>query len=180
MGSGACDDWSFVDSPSGKTWVREEYLAEAPDATVAVPSSGSNPGGTATPPSGTPTPAPTTAPPATPPPPPPPLTFTPTGLNFGVWDLGTGLSKTVAVRNTSTSPVAITGVEFSNGGLKVGNFSMGANTCSHQQILQPGEVCGVGVTFVPTSTGLQSAILYVFYNQQWSTPVSVPVVGTGR
>jgi hypothetical protein len=77
-----------------------------------------------------------------------PLTFSPANLNFGNIALGSGLTKTVTIKNVSAATVTLTSITGS------GYFSVkagGATPCDGA--LLSGKTCTFNGTFAPLATG---------------------------
>jgi hypothetical protein len=102
-----------------------------------------------------------------------PLTFSPSNLNFGNIVLNASLSKTVTIKNVSTSTVTMSSITGS------GYFSVnpsGTNPCGGA--LNSGKTCTVTVTYKPLVPGSSIAGITVIDNAAIGTQVQ-NAAGTG-
>jgi phospholipase C len=100
----------------------------------------------------------------------------PATLIFSTQLLGTSVSKTVQVTNTSTTAsLQFTGIQFA--GSAPADFSE-KDDCLPAGTLAPGASCTVTVTFTPSVSGARGAQLIIWDDQGISSQV-VNLVGTG-
>jgi hypothetical protein len=100
--------------------------------------------------------------------------FTPTSLTFGNQVSGTGsAAQAVIVSNPGTASVSITGITVS--GANAGDFST-SNNCGSS--LGVGLSCTIAVSFTPSTTSAESAIVSVSDNATGS-PQTIALSGTG-
>jgi hypothetical protein len=92
--------------------------------------------------------------------------------DFGVVDLGTTATQTVAVRNSGTVPATIGVVSAS------GDFTVKDATACKAATLAPGASCSVTVAFAPAAVGTRTGTLTLGYDAGGTT--SVALSGTGR
>jgi hypothetical protein len=102
----------------------------------------------------------------------------PSSLSFAAQTVNTGPSapQTVTVTNNGTAPLHISDVGLA--GADPSQFALANNTCSGAEVSPGGGTCTVAVTFSPTSTGPQSAILR-FAHDATARPTDVTLAGTG-
>jgi len=99
----------------------------------------------------------------------PVLTLNPTSLDFGPQAVGTtSAAKTVALTNTGTDTLNISGIGVS------GDFAAGQCPSS----VSPGHSCNLSVTFSPLSGGPRTGALTIMDDTAGS-PHTVPLSGTG-
>ena len=97
-------------------------------------------------------------------------------LDLGGQTAGT-TSATGTVNVTNTGDTLITFFPASISGPSAGNFALGQGTCTNT--LAPGSVCGFGVTFTPTSSGVVTAVLQI-NSTATASPLAVSLTGTGK
>ncbi len=99
------------------------------------------------------------------------MTFSTTGLSFGVWQIGlTSPSQTVTVSNVSSHPVTFSGITSS------GDFSQ-TNTCP--TTLNAGQNCAITVSFAPTAAGVRNGSVTLKDNDPGSPTQVITLNGTG-
>ncbi len=97
-------------------------------------------------------------------------------LTFAARDLGTtSIPQTVTLTNTGDFALMISGETFS--GANVGDFPIETNTCG--STLASGANCTIGISFDPTASGAQSAILQIMTNAA-SSPDNIQLMGTAN
>jgi hypothetical protein len=100
--------------------------------------------------------------------------LSPSALNFGDQDIGTGSTpQKVTLFNPGQAALTINSINFR--GAQAGDFSE-TNTCGGR--VAAGAECAISVTFKPTATGVRSASLSLTDNGIGS-PQTVPLSGTG-
>jgi Abnormal spindle-like microcephaly-assoc'd, ASPM-SPD-2-Hydin len=104
--------------------------------------------------------------------PPVPLTFSPTNLNFGNIVVGTSSSKTVTIKNITTSTVTLTSV------IGASYFTVQGTGTSCGGALMAGKTCTVSVTYKPLVPGSNIAGITVVDTGSVSTQV-LNAAGTG-
>jgi hypothetical protein len=102
-----------------------------------------------------------------------PLTFTPVSLGFGKVALNTSVSKTVTVKNVTSSAITINSITA------IGYYSVapsGTTPCSGT--LNAGKTCTMTVTFAPLTAAIATGGITVSDTASTSTQV-LTVNGTG-
>ncbi|MFC7132673.1 MULTISPECIES: choice-of-anchor D domain-containing protein [Salinibaculum] len=115
----------------------------------------------------------TTPPVRTPPATAPDITVTPLRLDFGDVSVGDTATRTVLVNNTGSAPLDV--IDLSLSGANASEFAVDASDF----LVAPSDSRPVGVTFSPTTVGLQSATLAVTSNDTDEPAVDVALAGTG-
>jgi len=104
-------------------------------------------------------------------PPPGALTPSTTSLNFNNVTVGTNSSLGVNLTNSGSTNITVSNVTISGAGLTASGVSNG-------QIITPGQVVPVNVTFAPSATGGVTGSVTVTSNAS-NSPVSISLSGTG-
>ncbi len=106
-----------------------------------------------------------------PPPPTPAIGLSVTELDFSTSGLGQTNTQKLTVLSTGTSPLTVTGVQFS--GANVSDFSVpnGDNGCTAP--VAPNASCIITVQFAPQALGLRTAMLQVNSNGGSPPPVTL-------
>jgi hypothetical protein len=102
----------------------------------------------------------------------------PVSLSFGSQDRTAGATATqqVTVTSTGVDPVTVSG--FSLVGADLGEFVIGAETCTGASPIAAPGTCTVDVSFDPTTVGGKAASLRIAGDGS-SMPIDVPLSGTG-
>lgn len=104
----------------------------------------------------------------------PKIATAPNGLlDFGSVGVKNTVQKTLSITNNSAVQLAVAGVGLA--GPDADQFRLG-NGCT---TIAPGGICGVSVTFVPSSTGKKEAALLIDSTDQTNPHLSVSLEGTG-
>ena len=106
----------------------------------------------------------------------PAFSASPNPLAFGNQTQGTTSSAmTLTVTNTGTSDLSITTV--TSGGPNMADFIVGTDTCSNATVAA-GKTCSASISFAPSTTSSESAIL-TFADNASNSPQIVNLTGTG-
>ncbi len=98
------------------------------------------------------------------------LTLNPTSLNFGSVNIGSSATQGIAVSNTGSASLTISGISYSGAGFTASGLG--------GQILAPGQTANLNVTFTPTASGTMSGSVTVSSNAS-NSPSTVAVSGSG-
>jgi Abnormal spindle-like microcephaly-assoc'd, ASPM-SPD-2-Hydin len=110
-----------------------------------------------------------------------PVTATMSNTDFGTQKISSSVTRTVAVRNTSTQPVTLDLPRLAGPGS--GDFTVGpaaTGGCSSNAPLAARATCQLSLTFQPSATGLRTATLSLPNSLDGDNLVrSLTVTGTG-
>jgi sugar lactone lactonase YvrE len=106
------------------------------------------------------------------------ITQTPTALNFGTPNLGTGVGQSVTVTNTGAQPLNLTGITISAGFTQAAS---GGTDCSASTTLAPAQQCVIDVQFFPTAAQTYNGTVTVASNSTNVTSGNniITLTGTG-
>ena len=82
---------------------------------------------------------------------------------------------TLTITDSGNLPLSLSALTFQ--GLDAGDFIVGSNGCL--AAINPGSGCQLTVNFVPHGQGARTAMLQIASNDPASSPLSVPLSGTG-
>jgi hypothetical protein len=100
------------------------------------------------------------------------VTISPASLQFGTVPVGdSSASQTITLTNSGTFALTIHRVRTS------GRYSETDDCVS--QTIAPGAQCTISLVFIPTATGTQGGLLWIYDTDRWS-PQSVGLTGTGE
>ena len=105
----------------------------------------------------------------------PSVAFTPSSLNFGSVTGGQSVVLVLHLVNNGDQSLAINLAATSITGTNAGDFSQ-STTCL--AVLAPNANCSFAVTFTPSTSGNESALLAIFDNASGS-PQGIPLAGVG-
>lgn len=102
----------------------------------------------------------------------PGVSVDPVGLDFGDQRVGaTSTARSVALTNSGTGTLAISGITITSGG-------EWAQTSDCSATLAPGASCTINVTFTPSATGTRSGTLTIAHDAA-NSPTTIDLAGTG-
>jgi hypothetical protein len=102
-----------------------------------------------------------------------PINFNPTSLNFGSVNIGSTLTLSLSITNTTASPITFLGYAAS------GDYSVAAGSCpTLGSALPGGSSCSLNVSFSPISTGVRSGAI-TLTTDATTLPLSFALTGTG-
>jgi hypothetical protein len=112
------------------------------------------------------------------------VTATPKSLAFGKVAVGTTSTLTFWLRNDTVAPLLITSLQGSGNAVFTYLPSATTNDCFHYVVygvlLAPGESCGNGVSFDPTSAGRQTgSMAFAFSDGVRTLRLTEGFTGTG-
>ena len=106
------------------------------------------------------------------------VTFSPSSLSFPSQDVGTtSAAQSVTVTNTGSGNLTFGAGAVTVSGANAADFALASDTCSGQTVA-PNGACAVGITFMPSVAGSESATLN-FTDNASGSPQTVSLTGTG-
>ncbi len=106
----------------------------------------------------------------------PSLQLAPTALSLGTPQIGSrSVPQTIMIKSNGAEALSVNSIAVS--GADASEF-LESDTCQAPAVLQPNNFCSVSITFLPASTGQQTATVNVTDNAPGS-PQSVPLNGAG-